>query len=109
MFDDFTGVVLDTDEGDRIAHALGDSKAVILQNHGMLTVGRTVDEAAWWFITMERTCEAQLRAEAAGEPKLIPDAVAQKTRGQIGSSPVGWLSFQPLWERIRKEQPDLVE
>src|SRR6266568_6310907 len=34
LFDDYTGVVLDTDEGKRIAHALDDNKAVILRNHG---------------------------------------------------------------------------
>ena len=68
LFDDFTGVVLDAEEGKRIAHALGDNKAVILRNHGLLTVGQSVDEAAWWFITMERSCQAQLLAEAAGTP-----------------------------------------
>ena len=71
LFDDYTGVVLDLEEGKRLAHALGDNKAVILSNHGLLTVGQTsVDEAAWWFITMERTCQAQLLAEAAGTPVL---------------------------------------
>src|SRR5581483_2217061 len=63
VFDDYTGVVLDPEEGKRIAHALGDRKAVILRNHGLLTVGRSVDEAVWWFITMERSCQAQLMAE----------------------------------------------
>src|ERR1700733_2000529 len=63
LFDDFTGVVYDNSEGDRIAQALGSRKAIILQNHGILTVGRTVDEAAWLFITMDRSCKAQLMAE----------------------------------------------
>ena len=40
LFDDFTGVVLDTEEGKRIAHALGEKKAAILVNHGLLTVGQ---------------------------------------------------------------------
>ena len=39
LFDDYTGVVVDIEEGKRIAHALGDNKAVILRNHGLLTVG----------------------------------------------------------------------
>ena len=46
LFDDFTGVVLDVEEGKRIAHALADNKAAILRNHGLLTVGTTVDAAA---------------------------------------------------------------
>ncbi len=56
LFDDYTGVVTDLEEGKRIAAALGGHKAVILRNHGLLTVGDTVDAAAWWFITMERSC-----------------------------------------------------
>ena len=70
LFDDYTGVVIDVEEGKRIAHALGDYKAAILRNHGILTVGHSVDEAAWLYITMERTCEVQLAAEAAGTPDL---------------------------------------
>src|SRR4051794_1353525 len=49
LFDDYTGVVLDPEEGKRLAHALAGHKAVILRNHGLLTVGHSVDEAAWWF------------------------------------------------------------
>ncbi|MHB8670541.1 MAG: class II aldolase/adducin family protein [Acidimicrobiales bacterium] len=109
LFDDFTGVVLDTQEGKRIAHALGERKAVILRNHGLLTVGHSVDEAAWWFITMERSCQAQLLAEAAGKPILIEDEAARLTASQVGSHIAGWFSFQPLWDRITREQPDLFE
>jgi ribulose-5-phosphate 4-epimerase/fuculose-1-phosphate aldolase len=109
LFDDYTGVVLDLDEGKRLAHALGDAKAVILSNHGLLTVGHTVDEAAWWFITMERTCQAQLLAEAAGTPVPIEPDQAEKTAGQVGSHFGGWFSFQPLYDWIVQEQPDLLE
>ena len=109
LYDDYGGVVLDTEEGKRIAHALGDAKAVILKNHGLLTVGHTVDEAAWWFITMERSCQAQLLAEAAGTPAPIDDEQASVTAGQVGHPLSGWLSFQPLYERIVREQPDLLD
>ncbi len=78
-----TGVVYETSEGDRIARALGKAKAVILRNHGLLTVGSSVDEAAWWFITMERSCQAQLLAEAAGKPVLISHENALDTRDQV--------------------------
>lgn len=110
VFDDYTGVVLDLEEGKRIAHALGDRKAVILSNHGLLTVGQTsVDEAAWWFITMERTCQAQLLAEAAGTPVLIDAEQAEKTAGQVGGKYSGWVSFQPLYDWIVAAQPDLLD
>lgn len=109
VFDDYTGVVIDVEEGKRIAHALGESKAAILSNHGLLTVGHTVDEAAWWFITMERTCQAQLLAEAAGNPVPIDRIQAEKTAQQVGGHFAGWFSFQPLYEWIVGEQPDLLE
>lgn len=109
LFDDYTGVVLDTEEGERIANALGQHKAAILRNHGLLTIGKTVDEAAWWFITMERSAQAQLMAEAAGTPVLIDKDYAKITSKQVGSDLAGWFSFQPLWDRIIKEQPDLVD
>ena len=90
LFDDYTGVVLDLEEGKRIAHALGDDKAVILRNHGLLTVGHSVDEAAWWFITMERSCQAQLLAEAAGTPVLIDEDSARSPRRRSArTSPAG--------------------
>lgn len=109
LFADFTGVVYETSEGERIAQALGARKAVILRNHGLLTVGQTVEEAAWWFITMERSCQAQLMAEAVGTPVKIDAADAALTRQQVGSHMAGWFQFQPLWSRIVREQPDLLE
>ena len=109
LFDDYTGVVYETSEGDRIANVLGSRKAVVLRNHGLLTVGQTVDEAAWWFITMERSCQAQLLAEAAGKPVAIEHQSALTTRSQVGSSYAGWFQFQPLWNKISREEPDMFD
>lgn len=66
IYNDYGGVAFGLDEGQRIAQALGDKKAAILQNHGLLTVGGSVDEAVWWYISLERCCHVQLMAEAAG-------------------------------------------
>ncbi len=109
VFDDYTGVVYETSEGDRIAQRLGNHKAIILRNHGLLTVGRSVDEAVWWFITMDRSCRAQLMAEAAGEPVKIAHEHALVARSQVGSEIAGWFQFQPLWQKISREEPDLFE
>jgi ribulose-5-phosphate 4-epimerase/fuculose-1-phosphate aldolase len=109
LFNDYTGVVLDTSEGDRIAEALGGRKALILRNHGLLTVGTSVDAAAFWFITMDRSCHAQLLADAAGDTVKIAPEMARLTCTQVGSPIAGFLGFQPLYDRIVKEQPDLLE
>lgn len=109
VFDDYTGVVYETSEGDRIAQALGPHKAVILRNHGLLTVGKSVEEAAWWFITMDRSCRAQLLAEAAGKPTWIGHEAAIVARSQVGNEMAGWFQFQPLWQKIVREEPDCLE
>ncbi len=109
LFDDFTGVVNDLSEGKRIAEKLGAKKAAILQNHGLLTTGYSVDEACWSFITMERTCQAQLLAEAAGTPIKIADDVARLTHAQVGTPIACYFSFQPLYDWITREQPDLFD
>ncbi|AJY76141.1 class II aldolase/adducin family protein [Paenibacillus beijingensis] len=110
VFNDYSGVVYETEEGDRIAKVLGSKKAAILQNHGLLTVGHTVESAAWWYITMERSCQAQLMAEAALTPPIpIGPEAAAGTRDQIGTELVGWCCFQPLWDKIVKLQPDLFD
>ncbi|MFB9675940.1 class II aldolase/adducin family protein [Streptosporangium vulgare] len=109
LFDDYTGVVLETEEGRRIAQALGSHKAVILRNHGLLTVGGSVDAAAWWFITMERSCQAQLLAKAAGPTVRITHENAKLTHGQIGDDTVGWFNFQPLYDQIVAAEPDLFD
>ncbi len=109
VFDDYTGVVYDPAEGDRIARALGSGKAVILRNHGLLTVGTSVDEAAWWFITMERSCQAQFLAESVGKPIHIDHECALNTRDQVAGGINGWFQFQPMWNMIAREQPDLFD
>ena len=55
VYPQFGGVVFDREEGQRIAQHLGDGKAVILQNHGLLTVGETIDAAAFWFMSLDKT------------------------------------------------------
>ena len=109
LFDDYTGVVLDVEEGRRIAKALGSHKAVILRNHGLLTVGDSVDAAAWWFITMERSCQVQLMAKAAGKPVHITHENALLTREQLGNDLVAWINYQPLFQQISRTEPDLFD
>lgn len=108
LYDDFGGVVVELDEGQRIAQALGDKKAVILQNHGLLTVGGSIDAAAWWLITLDRSCRAELLARAAGTPKLIREDAAKQSFAITGNPIAGWFQFQPLYQRIVREQPDLL-
>jgi ribulose-5-phosphate 4-epimerase/fuculose-1-phosphate aldolase len=65
VYSGFGGIAFKADEGHHIAAALGNTKGVILQNHGHLTVGKTVDGAAFLFGAMDRCIQAQLLADAA--------------------------------------------
>jgi ribulose-5-phosphate 4-epimerase/fuculose-1-phosphate aldolase len=107
--DGYGGVANDVVEGKRIAAAVGGSKAAILANHGLITVGQSVDEAVFWFVSMERSCQAELLAMAAGDPLLIDDATARATYAQVGTALAGWFSAQPLFDWIMAEQPDCLE
>ncbi|KAF2169496.1 hypothetical protein M409DRAFT_65130 [Zasmidium cellare ATCC 36951] len=103
VYDDFGGVVLDADEGDQLASALGpNGKGLILRNHGLLTVGNTVDEAAYLFCLMDTCCEIQLRAEAAsvnGAKKILVSDEAAKMTFKATSIAEGLYSdFQPEYE-----------
>jgi ribulose-5-phosphate 4-epimerase/fuculose-1-phosphate aldolase len=102
-------VVFEVDAGRELAEKFSTGKAAIHQNHGLFTVGQTVDEAAFWFISMERSCQAQLMAMAAGEPKHIRDEYARYTQQQTGFPLAGWFSFQPLWQEICRTDPDLFD
>ncbi|CAO3609469.1 unnamed protein product [Cunninghamella echinulata] len=115
VYDQFGGVVFDAEEGERLVKYLGPkNKAIILQNHGLLTVGHTVDAAFWWFVSMERCCQSQLLAEAAAtngyhDLKVIPHEIAQGTQKNIGLPHSGYAQFQPMYEMIIKEHPDCLE
>lgn len=113
VYRDFRGIVLDSEEGKRIAAALGQGKAAILQNHGLLTVGQSVDEAAFWFISLDKTCQAQLLADAAsagGYKKIIiDDKEAAYTALQVGGPEKGWLAFQPYYdEQVAKTKGEFL-
>jgi ribulose-5-phosphate 4-epimerase/fuculose-1-phosphate aldolase len=115
VFDDFTGAVYDPLESRRFSTALGAKKALILQNHGLLTVGETIDEAAFWMHLLERCAETMLLVSALqqrdGRPPYIALSreVAAHTRKQVGEALHGWRGFQPLWSEVAADEPDFLD
>ena len=102
-------VVLEAASGRIFAEHFPVGKAAIHQNHGLFTVGESVDAAAFWFIALERCCQSLLLAEAAGTPHLIREEWAAYTQLHIGRPQDGWLGFQSFWEDILHSDPDLLE
>ncbi|MGQ4423197.1 class II aldolase/adducin family protein [Streptomyces violaceoruber] len=109
LYDSYSGVAVDAEEGRRIAGVLGSGKALVLRNHGLLTVGDSVDAAAWWFLSLERSCQVQLLAKAAGRPVPIGHRQAVATREQLGGDLVAWINYQPLWQEVTRREPDLFD
>ncbi|MEU4980275.1 class II aldolase/adducin family protein [Streptomyces sp. NPDC021969] len=109
LYDSYSGVAVDAEEGRRIARVLGSGKALVLRNHGLLTVGDSVDAAAWWFVSLERSCQVQLLAKAAGRPVPIGHRQAVATREQLGGDLVAWINYQPLWQEVTRREPDLFD
>lgn len=78
---------------------------MIHRNHGLLTVGESVDEAAFWFMSLDRTCQAQLLVDAAAngsgnEKKIIDEAEAAFSFAQVGTPEKGWLAFQGYYDAL---------
>jgi ribulose-5-phosphate 4-epimerase/fuculose-1-phosphate aldolase len=109
FFDDTRVLITEADEGAYLARVLGPHKAAILRNHGLITVGQTVEEAVWWFVSMERCCQAQFLAESVCTPLQIDQENARATRATLGTAFVGWFAYQPLWDRVVQQEPDLLD
>ena len=104
VYEGFGGSALDPQEGINIANALGNSKAVILQNHGILTVSKTVDGAAFNFGALDRCIEAQLLADAAArgsgwETIKVGHDEAEYT-SKVYNDELEYVTFQCAFEEV---------
>jgi ribulose-5-phosphate 4-epimerase/fuculose-1-phosphate aldolase len=85
-YHEYQGVVLDTAEQASLIADLGKGEALILRNHGALTVGNTVGEAFNWMHRLELACRSQLAAMACNSPlRAVPQDVLETT----------WNNYQP--------------
>ncbi len=93
VFDDEEVEVLSSDGGRRIAECVGAAKLCILRNHGLLTVGGTVEEAVGWFVMAERVAEVHVKAPAG---RSISDEAAKVAAATMAAPDTGWRVFQWL-------------
>ncbi|KAI1133583.1 class II aldolase and Adducin domain-containing protein [Nemania abortiva] len=108
LYDSFGGIVLGPEEGLSIAESLGQKKAAILANHGLLTCGKSIESCVYWFMSLERSCQAQLLADAAaagrgGETVKVADEDAEYTYKTVGSELAGWFSAKPAFDMMERE------
>ncbi|KAM5341568.1 hypothetical protein ACJ41O_014599 [Fusarium nematophilum] len=108
LYPNFAGLVLATEEGKAIAACLGNKKAALLGNHGLLTAGPTIEATIAWFVLLEKCCQIQLAADAssAGTAKplvTIQEKEAQSTWKALGSPDGGYFMGLPLFQVAERE------
>ena len=108
-YHDYEGVALRDDEKPRLVRDLGDKSFLMLRNHGLLTLGKTVPDAFLNMYLFETVCTIQVRAQAGGgelvtvDPRIIAGAAAQAaevTRG-LGAN----LVWPGLLRRLDRRYP----
>lgn len=100
--DEFNGLALDTDEGDRIAAAVGEADIVFMRNHGVMVLGHSVATAWNDLYYLERACQAQVLAESGGHPlRPVPQALAERTAAQMRAA--GDQSAQAHLDSVKRQ------
>ena len=111
LYNAYNGVVLAGEEGDSIAKALGPRKAAFLQNHGMLTCGKSIESAVHWFVYLDQVCHTQLLADAAAggrgsQTVKVTDEEAASTYKVNGTEAFGYFSAGPLFQMMEEDSGD---
>ncbi|MBM84558.1 MAG: class II aldolase [Rhodospirillaceae bacterium] len=108
-YHDYEGPSLFLDERQRLLDSLGEHRAMVLKNHGLLTVGRTVPETFLRLYRLERACQIQVDAGAAGTPSMLGDNIATKSGNEVDGyaetfddSGYGQLEFAALMRKLDK-------
>jgi ribulose-5-phosphate 4-epimerase/fuculose-1-phosphate aldolase len=87
-YHDYEGIAYDFDEQQRLVRDVGDKPVVILRNHGLVTLGRTVAQAFLRMYYLEKACEIQLAAQSSGQPLSLPSVeVCRRTEQQFSAPP----------------------
>ena len=116
-YHDYEGIAFDLSERERLARDLGDNRVLILRNHGLLSVGKTVAEAFMWIYRAERACRFQLAFQQAGaKPREISEDMQRVTIernshaiSDAGYRPIGEKEWPALLRKLDRENPGYAE
>jgi ribulose-5-phosphate 4-epimerase/fuculose-1-phosphate aldolase len=108
-YHDYEGPSLYEDERERLVASLGENKALILKNHGLMTVGKTVPDCFLRLYRLERACQIQVDAGAAGTLNAMPDSLADRSaedmerfQNMASNAGSGALEFAALMRKLDK-------
>lgn len=105
-------MVLDEEEGEAIAAALQHRKAAILQNHGLLVATDSIEATVHFYIALEKSCQVQLMADAAGkgrgiQPVHITEEDAANTWKSVGGLQGGFFAGRPHFQALERREATL--
>ena len=107
VYNNFNGALLTKQDGIDMLKSLRANNSIILQNHGIYTVGETLDEAAWRFLSLEKACEMQITLETLKgsgiHPKNIPEDTLKNIAWMMGRPYACWLQYQPILKKYMGE------
>ena len=113
-YHDFEGLAQEADEAPRILSDLGDRFTMIMRNHGLLTVGRTVPEALAYMGRLVHACQVQAQLlSSSATPRQVPKDVLEWTSKQMaaraGNKPIGDVDFQAAFRRLVRQDPSFMQ
>lgn len=98
---DYEGIATDLAERERLVRDLGPRDAMLLRNHGLLTVGRTVAEAFYLMYYLEQACRVQVAAQSTGDAlRLVGPNLAEHVARQCE---IGAGKGERLWRAMRRK------
>jgi L-fuculose-phosphate aldolase len=106
---DWPGLPIGDDEGRRIADALGAKRSLLLANHGLLTAGRSVEEAVVLAVWLEYAAELHLRARAVGRPKAVKPELARESHDFLVTPEVTGLTFDWFARQVVQIDPSVLD
>ncbi|WP_439687053.1 class II aldolase/adducin family protein [Cupriavidus oxalaticus] len=102
-YTDTVNLIRTQDMGRGVAHALGNSKAVLMRNHGVAVAGRTIEEAAILALALDEACHIQLLTEAAGgEGEVFSDEDVQRLHDQVTRPEQFTINFDYLRRKVQR-------
>lgn len=105
---DWPGVPVADHEGELISEGLGDKRAILLAHHGMLTTGRTIEEATVLALMIEHAAAMQIRAESIGEIQEIPEQLALEARDFLLQPSITEATYRSFADRALRADPHIL-
>lgn len=106
---EWPGLPIADREGEIIAGALGDKRAIILAHHGLLTVGRSIEEAAVMAVWLEQAADLHLRARSAGTIVPVPEELAQESHDFLVKPKILGLTFASFARPVLRDDPTCID